>query len=413
MKYFINESIVLSRAPEGPLVAQLDGFAGFLTAKGYSWSAIHRKVLLAACFSQWLEQREIGLCGLTSDHPDRYLSDRARCLRPSDGDAAALRHLMGYLRLEGVISAEKALVRPMTAVDRCVQAYTLHLRDMRGLATTTVDGYTPFVLRFLQHCFGDGEVVPSRLSAKDVVGFVQQEVARTTSRKRKKLMTSALRSFLRYLAYCDGNLPELASCVPSVANWSLTSLPCGISADQVDRLLAGMDRRSALGRRDYAILLLLARLGLRSSEVAFLELDDIDWNSGTLHTRTKGGKRTAFALSQAIGDAIADYLCHGRPRSDSRRVFLRARAPNSGFLYGRSVGSVVRNALRRTGVNAPNGGTHQFRHGLATEMMRSGASLDMIGEVLGHRHPDTTRIYARVDLEALRSLALPWPGAVR
>ena len=226
-------------------------------------------------------------------------------------------------------------------------------------------------------------------------------------------MTSALRSFLRYLAYCDGNLPELASCVPSVANWSLTSLPCGISADQVDRLLAGMDRRSALGRRDYAILLLLARLGLRSSEVAFLELDDIDWNSGTLHTRTKGGKRTAFALSQAIGDAIADYLCHGRPRSDSRRVFLRARAPNSGFLYGRSVGSVVRNALRRTGVNAPNGGTHQFRHGLATEMMRSGASLDMIGEVLGHRHPDTTRIYARVDLEALRSLALPWPGAVR
>ena len=151
MKYFINESIGLSTAPEGPLISQLDGFAGFLTAKGYSWSTIHRKVLRAACFGQWLKQREIGLCGLTSDHPDRYLSDRARCLRPSDGDVAALRHLMGYLRLKGVISADKALVRPMTAVDRCVQAYTLHLRDMRGLATTTVDGYTPFVLRFLRH----------------------------------------------------------------------------------------------------------------------------------------------------------------------------------------------------------------------------------------------------------------------
>ena len=226
-------------------------------------------------------------------------------------------------------------------------------------------------------------------------------------------MTSALRSFLQYLRYCDGNLPDLASCVPTVATWSMTSLPCAISAEQVEQLLAGIDRRSAQGRRDYAILLLLARLGLRASEVAFLELKDINWNTGTLHARTKGGKRTAFPLSQAIGEAIADYLRHGGPRSDSRRVFLRARAPNSGFRYGGSVGCVVRSALRRTGVSAPNGGTHQFRHGLATEMMRQGASLDMIGEVLGHRHPDTTRIYARVDLEALRSLALPWPGAVR
>ena len=224
-------------------------------------------------------------------------------------------------------------------------------------------------------------------------------------------MTTALRSFLRYLAYSDGNLPDLASCVPAVANWSMTSLPSAISADQVDQLLAGMDRRSALGRRDYAILLLLARLGLRSSEVAFLELDDIDWNTGTLHIRTKGGKRIAFPLSQAIGEAIADYLRHGRPRSDSRRLFLRARAPNSGFRYGRSVGSVVRNALRRTG--APSCGTHQFRHGLATAMLRQGVSLDMIGDLLGHRHPDTTRIYARVDLEALRTLSLPWPGAVQ
>ena len=132
MKYFINECIVLSRVPEGPLVTLLDGFARFLGAKGYARSTIHRKVLLAACFSQWLEQREIGLSRLTSDHPVRYLSDRALRLRPSDNDATALRYLMGYLRLEGVISVETALVRPIIGVEHCLQAYTLYLRRMRG-----------------------------------------------------------------------------------------------------------------------------------------------------------------------------------------------------------------------------------------------------------------------------------------
>ena len=413
MKYYINECIFLLQEPEGPLVAFLEGFARSLRAAGYAACTIHRKVLLAACFSRWLGQREVGLSDLASEHPVQYLDDRARHLRPVCGDAAALRHLLDYLRLEGVISAGNPSVHPRNGANCLLSAYADYLRDMCGLKAATVDAYAPFVLRFQQHCFGDGEVIPSSLCAADVVGFVQQQAKQLKSRKRAKLMTTALRSFLRYLRSCDGSLPDLASCVPTVANWAMTSLPCAISAEQVDHLLAGMDRQSAQGRRDYAILLLLARLGLRASEVAFLELDDIDWNTGTLHVRAKGGKRSAFPLSPDIGEAIADYLCHGRPRSDSRRVFLRSRAPNTGFRKGKNIGSVVRNALRRTGVSAPSGGTHQFRHGLATEMMRQGVSLEMIGEVLGHRHPDTTRIYARVDLEALRKLALPWPGAGR
>jgi integrase/recombinase XerD len=168
-----------------------------------------------------------------------------------------------------------------------------------------------------------------------------------------------------------------------------------------------------VGRRDYAILLLLSRLGLRSSEVAFLELDEIDWKAGRLSVRGKRGQRSDLPLPAEVGKAIAAYLRHGRPQCSSRRVFLRVKAPVSGFQGASGVGSMVRHHLQRAGVDAPTYGTHQFRHGLATEMLRQGASLSEIGELLGHRNPQTTKIYTQVDLDALRTLALPWPGGVR
>jgi site-specific recombinase XerD len=193
----------------------------------------------------------------------------------------------------------------------------------------------------------------------------------------------------------------------------MTSIPRGISTDQVQQLLISIDRNTAMGRRDYAILLLLARLGLRSGEVASLELDDIDWNAGQLSVRGKSGQRSELPLSTEVGQAIAAYLRRGRPHSTSRRVFLRAKAPISGFRGACGVGSIVRHSLQRAGINAPTTGAHQFRHGLATEMLRQGASLGEIGDLLGHRHPQTTKIYTKVDLNALRTLALPWPGGVR
>ena len=183
--------------------------------------------------------------------------------------------------------------------------------------------------------------------------------------------------------------------------------------DQVRQLLASIDRHTAIGRRDYAILLLPARLGLRSGEVVCLELDDIDWSAGQLSVRGKGGQRNDLPLTADIGKAIAAYLRQGRPHSTSRRVFLRAKAPIRGFRGASGIGSIVRHSLERAGINAPTAGAHQFRHGLATEMLRQGASLSEIGELLGHRHPQTTKIYAKVDLDALRTLALPWPGGVR
>jgi site-specific recombinase XerD len=333
-------------------------------------------------------------------------------VRPCRGDAAALSHLIDFLRREGVIPAEKIAAPRLTPAERCVQAYEQYLREMRALARATIVNYMPFIRDFLNGCFGDGRVTLSRLGAGDVVRFVQRQASRLHL-KRAKLMTTALRSFLRYVRFRGDITLDLVAAVPVVANWSMTAIPRAIAADQVRQLLASIDRRTATGRRDYAILLLLARLGLRSGEAAFLELDDIDWNAGQLSVRGKSGQRNELPLPTEVGKAIAAYLRRGRPHSTSRRIFLRAKAPIRGFRGASGVGSIVRHSLQRAGINAPTSGAHQFRHGLASEMLHQGASLGEIGELLGHRHPQTTKIYIKVDLKALRTLALPWPGGGR
>jgi integrase/recombinase XerD len=412
VKCVINNQVVLSRPPEGPLTRYIGSFAEAVRKQGYALDSIHRQVLLAACFSRWLKQNGVAVRSICSDHPVRYLRYRARHVRPCRGDAAALRHLIDFLRREGVIAAEKISVRRLTSAERYAQTYEQYLREARALAGATIVNYVPFVRDFLEDRFGHGQVRLSRLCAGDVVGFVQRQAPRLHM-KRAKLMTTALRSFLHYARYRGELTRDLAAAVPIVANWSMSSIPRAISADHVRQLLASIDRRTAMGRRDYAVLLLLARLGLRASEVAFLELDDIDWNTGRLYVRSKGAHRLELPLPTEVGKALVAYLRHGRALSTSRRVFLRAKAPIRGFRGACGIGCIVRHSLKRAGICAPTTGAHQFRHGLATEMLRQGASLSEIGELLGHRHPQTTKIYTKVDLNALRTLALPWPGGVR
>ena len=296
MKHAINRQVVLSHVPEGPLVPWLKGFADAARGQGYARWSIGRRVLLAAGFSRWLGQERIELSSISSEHPAQYLRYRAQRQRVHQGDASALRHLLDYLRIEAVIPAETIPVRPETEVQRCVLAYEHYLREARGLASATILNYVPFVRTFLEHRFGTGQVTLSSLRASDVVSFIQH-MAPGMNKKRAKIMTTALRSFLQHLRYRDQGVPDLVAAVPVVANWSMPSIPRAISADQVQRLLTGIDRTTAMGRRDYAILLLLARLGLRLSEVAFLELDDIDWRTSTLNVRTKGGRRNDFPLS--------------------------------------------------------------------------------------------------------------------
>lgn len=412
MNYIIMDQVALSRPLEGPLKAHIALFAQWASEQGYALCSLHRKVLIAACFSQWLGQNGVRSRSVSREHAARYLRCRARRVRRHGGDAAALRQLIDFLRRRGVLPAQKIPRRRLTPVERCAQAFEQFLREERALASATIVNYVPFIRCFLKDRFGNGRVMLSRLSAGDVVRFVQRQALRL-QRKRAKLLTTALRSFLRYARYRGDITLDLAAAVPTVANWSMATIPRAIPADQVRRLLARIDRRTAIGRRDYAIFLLLARLGLRASEVAFLGLDDIDWRAGRLMVRGKGGQRIELPLPTEVGEAIAAYLQRGRPRSTSRRVFLRGRAPIRGFLTPTAIGSIVRHAIERTGIDAPTKGTHQFRHALATEMLRHGASLTEIGEVLGHRSAETTKIYAKVDLTALRPLALPWPGGVR
>ncbi|MBS1213050.1 MAG: int [Proteobacteria bacterium] len=412
MRYIINHKVVLSRPPEGPVASHLSSFAQWVSEQGYAANSLWQRVHLAACFSQWLGKQRVRLPSISTEHPRQYLKHRARRVRPTSTDSAALRQLMDFLRRQGLIGAEKQSSGRLSAVEQCLNSFERYLSEERSLSTATIVNYVPFIRSFLDDRFGNNQVRIERLCASDIVRFVQRAAPRLHL-KRAKLLTSALRSFLQYARYRGLIALDLAAAVPTVANWSMTSIPRAIPPDQVRQLLASINRHTAMGRRDYAVLLLLSRLGLRSSEVAFLELDDIDWKAGRFSVRGKSGRRTDLPLPDEVGKALADYLQHGRPQSASRRVFLRARAPLRGFLSQCAIGSIVKHTLGRAGIIAPTKGAHQFRHGLATEMLRRGASLAEIGEVLGHRSAETTKIYTKVDLDALRRLALPWPGGVR
>jgi integrase/recombinase XerD len=407
VKYFINDEFALSRPPEGPVASYVIPFAEWLVDRGYGLVSTRNQVLMAAGFSKWLWQKGIELGDISGDHPGRYLLDRAQ--RPKRGDNAALRHLLAFLRSQNAIAEELEADHNPSPVEQHVLAYEQYLQDARALSRQTIINYLPVVRDFLNFRFSDGEVSLTQLHAGDVTNFVQKRISRLNMR-RAKIITTALRSFLSYARYRGDITSDLAAGVPIVANWSLSSIPRAIGRNEVTRLLASIDRDTPVGCRDYAMILALARLGLRSSEVVSLELDDIDWVAGQIHVRGKNGQRHDLPLPADVGKAIVDYLRKSRPRNADRRVFLRDKAPIRGFSGPSGLGCVIRRSLKRAGIDSPTKGAHQFRHGLASEMLRGGASLGEIGEVLGHRHVQTTAIYAKVDLDALRTLALPWPG---
>jgi integrase len=202
--------------------------------------------------------------------------------------------------------------------------------------------------------------------------------------------------------------------VPSIRQWKFAHLPTYLSAEQVQKVLDSCDRTSAMGRRDYAILMMLAKLGLRANEVATLTLDDIDWRSGEICVRAKGRQRVGMPILPDVGAAVVAYLRDGRPKSSCRRLFLRTRAPFVGFVSHSAITAIAKTALERAGIRGfAHHGAHIFRHSLATELLRSGATLSEIGQLLLHKGHDTTRIYAKVDIDALRTLSLPWLGGAQ
>lgn len=394
-------------APTGPLVDYLVPFERLLAEQGYPSATSRRSLLLIADFSRWLKAQQLPVKEVTHASAQRYLSYRSRHRCHRKGNAPALRGFVQMLQRLGVAQQEPASAQ--TAVDHMASDYSAYLHQERGLASTTVRKYLRAARLFLIQQGVTNERGLSGLRAQQVIRFVQSESAGKRSAPRAQHIAIGLRAFLRYARYRGYFKPDLAAAIPRVAGWSMTSIPKAISPQDAQHVLASCDRRSAVGRRDYAMLLLLSRLGLRAGEVASLTLDDIDWHVGTLTVHGKGSQESPLPLLEPIGRAIAAYLKHGRPCCQSRRVFLRMHAPIRGFKTEKPVSTAVGRAMQRAGIDSPHRGAHQFRHALATHMLRRRTSLAEIGEILRHKDPDTTRIYAKVDLTSLRVVAAPWP----
>jgi site-specific recombinase XerD len=380
-----------------------------IQSQGYARRSQPYHLTLLEHFDAWLARRHLPLGRINEKLVAEFLDPLVRAKWVHVSAPATMRRFVAMLRHEGVVP--KAGMTP-TAIDQAVDKYERFLVGERALSPATALSWIAFVRRLLADKFGDRPVEPEKLNASDVIAFVQRHARRHGSSYARKLVAST-RSVLRYLHYKGLHPQDLATAVPRVARWKLSVLPKHLPAEQVRRVLKACDRQTAFGRRNYAILLLLARLGLRAGEVLRLRLDDIDWEHGWLLVRGKAGRVAQLPLPADVARAMARYIQRDRPRCDCRALFIRDYAPLTGLTQANSIAKIVWRALKAAGVKSAHAGAHLLRHSLATDMLRRGASLDEIGEILRHRSADTTAIYAKVDLNALRSLALAWPGGAQ
>ncbi len=409
-------AIALVGHAAGPVSRHLGSFVDLLIGQQFVAAVVHVKARHAAAFDRWLAQHEVDPAELSEAHVHRFVHRRRRHRGPIRPETRRreeydAQQVVDFLRSRGVCAQAVARTNP---VEDLVAAFGCHLREQQGLASPTIERYTIAVRQFLESRFGAGAVDLRAVAATDIVEFIRSQLAHLTPPGLKCVVT-AMRSFLRYGQYRGEVAGELVAAVPAVATWATTpALPRAISPDHAQRAIDSCDLGTPIGLRDRAILLLLARLGLRANEVIALRLEDCDWSRGQVRVRSKGGRECLLPMPDDVGSAIAAYLERGRPSSNDRHLFLRSSAPISSFMPNSdAIGSVVKYALARAGVNSPHRGSHQFRHALAVRMLRGGASFAEIGEVLRHRSPQTTSIYARVDIDALRPLALPWPGGAQ
>jgi site-specific recombinase XerD len=392
-------------AVSGPLAPFAAGLASWLTCQAYSPSAVADRLYQFDQLSRWLEREGLGVGELTGEQAERFAAARrAAGLVTWVAPQSAMLPL-GYLRGLGVAPAPTAVVA-QGPLEELLEGYRRYLSIERGLSDHTVlDAYEPAARLFLAGRERPDGLGLERFCAADVSSFLARECPRRSVSGARDLVC-ALRSLLRYLQVAGLIEAPLVWAVPSVADLRDRTLPRGLEPTAVRRLLVSCDRRRLVGRRDYAILLLLARLGLRAGEVAAIGLDDVEWRRGELLVRGKGSRQDLLPLPVDVGEAIVSYL-RRRPRCECRALFLRVTAPR-GALDRSTVGWVVRSACDRAGLARV--GAHRLRHTAATEMLRAGASLAEIGQVLRHREQKTTAIYAKVDRDALRTLARPWPG---
>lgn len=414
MEDVVPDPRVLQEIESSEFAVILQEFEKYLCTRGYASRTVCFYKQGAVHFALWAARKELAPSEITADLVARFLSHHlVRCHCPLPGPRqlhtvrAALRHFEVVLDSGGYRPPQREA--ESTAVDREVRRFDDHLRTTCGLREATRVYRRRYVRQFLQESFGTGQVELARLTPQDVIRYVSSR-ASCVKPGSAQVLASSLRSYFRFLRLrgkCD---EALLLAVPSTAHWKLAHLPNVLTDDEVSRLLGVFDRNTATGRRDYAIARCLTDLGLRAGEVARLRLGDIDWRRGTL--RIVGGKSRRddeLPLPASVGSAMAAYLRRGRPETSARQIFLRVRPPAGQGITRRTVYSVIRRAASRAALDTIVTGPRILRHTAATRMLRHGASLKEVADVLRHRCLDTTAIYAKVDLPRLAVVAVPWP----
>jgi site-specific recombinase XerD len=394
-----------TRRKPGRLGLYVEGYRACLLELGYSPLSVTRSLTALGHLGRWMEREDVVVDQLDADAVMAFLAahvkDRGRL------PTAGVWPLLDYLRAESVVAPESAGL--LSALDRLIADYRAWLLGERELAPATVRGHAELARRFLaQRISPDGKFDVQHLTAADVTAFLLGECARVKPASAG-CYANRLRSLLRFLCLRGLTEPGLARSVPSVARWREAGIPQVPSRPEVERLLGSCDRSRRVGARDFAILILLARLGLRAVEVSRLELDDLRWRAGEIEVDGKGHERDRLPLPSDVGQALVDHLTR-RGHSAHRRVFLTVHAPTRP-LEASGVRTVVRDACRRAGIDPV--AAHRLRHALASELLREGASLIDVAQILRHKHLESTAIYAKVDLARLRQAAQPWPGVPR
>ncbi len=407
LEQFFHDRKAVKRLREGPVGPHLDSYAATLADLGYTASTGRDYLGMLSELGQWLARHDVCIKEVDEQVADAFIDERRREGRLRRGQARTIHCFMNHLRDKGVVPPVE-VDETEAPMDLLEKQYERYLRLERGLTRATVINYLPIVRRLLVDRFGGEELRLRELEPSDISDFILRH-AHSMSPGRAKLMVTAFRSFFRFLLNRGEIEVDLGACVPTVARWRLSTVPKYLTTKELQRVLSACSQGTSTGRRDYAVLLLLARLGFRAGEIVALSLDDIDWRAGEITVRGKGLVHDRMPLPADVGGALAAYLHQDRPRCSSRRAFVRMKAPRRGFAHSSTVSRLVRRAVQRAGLHPPTMGAHLLRHSLATGMLRRGGSLAEIGEVLRHRARNTTEIYAKVDFEGLRSLALPWP----
>ncbi len=387
----------------GPLTRFASELAEELALLGYTATSATAQLQFAAHLSRWLESQGMGPGDLTGPVIERFLVVR-RADYTSHFSLEALEPVLGYLRRQGLVPA--AAVPASSPVEVLMARYCEYLTDERGLSDAVTRAYSHWVTPFVEDkTDSEGQVGFAELTAGDIAGFLTTRLP-TMTRKTAQMTACALRSFLRFAHDQQMVAVALADAVPAVAHRRLSGLPQPLNPTQVTALLDACARSSAVGRRDFAVITMLHRLGLRCAELTGLRLDDVDWQAGTLRIRGKGDRIDLLPLPVDVGRAIVNYLRDGRPHTTARTVFVKARAPHTA-LERSGVSCIVARAAQRAGLGTVH--AHRLRHTAASRTLNAGASLEQVAHLLRHASPATTAIYAKTDQVRLSALARPWP----